>query len=620
MWSKQEDKQEENWMEQDEEKDIIQMRSRVIVPGVPGFCHQPPQTGFCKGYWLQWFYSPETRSCSRFVWGMCGGNKNRFNTADECYRTCAPDQSPCHQITCPKDKPVCHLKDEPCMHKIEIKCELTPVCQDLEQPYLVQGVYMPRCFGADHTFSYKQCHGPYCWCVDTEGVYLDGFTNRNSEEDLVCDAKGQVVPETGTTLTLLNCPDGSAPNRECLLNACVNQICPGHPDATCQVDLCSPECHINFVDKRGSKVACGGDRCKVFAFERSKSDECEDDKVCPGGQVKTCPDSVCDSAAAELCPNNPCAVCMVDPCTCQPYFVHMDTKKTLTVQQCKFLSLGVCQVKYCMAKQEREKAGLSRQEEFLPQCEINGSFKSRQCDGDECFCVKEDGSFAAEDNQDDDQCRPIEKTEELDVTLTYKGDLADLQDNMVEDLKAQIKQILQAKGIKNVKIGEPYAGSIKVNLTLTKDEENVVDLSLAKTAIQQAIATGDLDLVVGNKPLKLAEGTMVARTAAQTQTTLSPALTTVQPDPTTKPSVADTESDSPDVIIIIACVVAVLGVLIIVVIITCYCHRKKKAKTDQPTDDNYDHIRVSDSKSNPPVYNKAFEPDQPDHVYDKIKI
>ena len=30
----------------------------------------------------------------------------------------------------------------------------------------------------------------------------------------------------------------------------------------------------------------------------------------------------------------------------------------------------------------------------------------------------------------------IEKTEELDVTLTYKGDLADLQDNMVEDLKA----------------------------------------------------------------------------------------------------------------------------------------------------------------------------------------
>ena len=33
MWSKHEDKQEENWMEQDEEKDIIQMRSRVIVPG-----------------------------------------------------------------------------------------------------------------------------------------------------------------------------------------------------------------------------------------------------------------------------------------------------------------------------------------------------------------------------------------------------------------------------------------------------------------------------------------------------------------------------------------------------------------------------------------------------------
>ena len=81
------------------------------------------------------------------------------------------------------------------------------------------------------------------------------------------------------------------------------------------------------------------------------------------------------------------------------------------------MSLGVCQVKYCMAKQEREKAGLSRQEEFLPQCEINGSFKSRQCDGDECFCVKEDGSFAAEDNQDDDQCR--RKSGYIQIKLLY---------------------------------------------------------------------------------------------------------------------------------------------------------------------------------------------------------
>ena len=50
-------------------------------------------------------------------------------------------------------------------------------------------------------------------------------------------------------------------------------------------------------------------------------------------------------------------------------------------------------------------------------------------------------------------------------------------------------------GITNVKVGVPYRGSVKVNITLVKDEASVTkDLSLVQAAVQQAVSLCDLNL------------------------------------------------------------------------------------------------------------------------------
>lgn len=37
---------------------------------------------------FRWAYDPYARTCWRFIWGGCGGNKNNFLTPDACYKAC----------------------------------------------------------------------------------------------------------------------------------------------------------------------------------------------------------------------------------------------------------------------------------------------------------------------------------------------------------------------------------------------------------------------------------------------------------------------------------------------------------------------------------------------------
>ncbi|XP_061486730.1 WAP four-disulfide core domain protein 3-like [Rhineura floridana] len=54
----------------------------------PEVCKLPKDPGMCLGYSQQYYYNWATRKCEIFVYGLCGGNGNRFHTKLECMMVC----------------------------------------------------------------------------------------------------------------------------------------------------------------------------------------------------------------------------------------------------------------------------------------------------------------------------------------------------------------------------------------------------------------------------------------------------------------------------------------------------------------------------------------------------
>lgn len=53
-------------------------------------CELPKETGECRGYFPSWFYDKTLGRCQQFIYGGCAGNKNRFETVEECQNRCVP--------------------------------------------------------------------------------------------------------------------------------------------------------------------------------------------------------------------------------------------------------------------------------------------------------------------------------------------------------------------------------------------------------------------------------------------------------------------------------------------------------------------------------------------------
>uniref|UniRef100_A0A2R5L7N3 Putative chymotrypsin inhibitor n=1 Tax=Ornithodoros turicata TaxID=34597 RepID=A0A2R5L7N3_9ACAR len=54
----------------------------------PRFCYLPPDSGLCYGHFPSYHYSHQRGDCVQFVYGGCQGNRNRFNSYQECIRIC----------------------------------------------------------------------------------------------------------------------------------------------------------------------------------------------------------------------------------------------------------------------------------------------------------------------------------------------------------------------------------------------------------------------------------------------------------------------------------------------------------------------------------------------------
>ncbi|CAL1675129.1 unnamed protein product [Lasius platythorax] len=72
----------------------------LTVPSMPGAaCGLKKDRGSCRDFTVKWFYDTDYGGCSRFWYGGCEGNENRFKTQEECKEVCVQ----------PKGKAACSL-------------------------------------------------------------------------------------------------------------------------------------------------------------------------------------------------------------------------------------------------------------------------------------------------------------------------------------------------------------------------------------------------------------------------------------------------------------------------------------------------------------------------------
>ncbi|XP_078287174.1 actinia tenebrosa protease inhibitors-like [Rhinoraja longicauda] len=73
------------------QKDVISKVQKLKGPAVNdnAYCLAPAVTGRCRAAFPRWYYDSSILRCRSFTYGGCGGNKNNYDSVDQCLARCS---------------------------------------------------------------------------------------------------------------------------------------------------------------------------------------------------------------------------------------------------------------------------------------------------------------------------------------------------------------------------------------------------------------------------------------------------------------------------------------------------------------------------------------------------
>ncbi|XP_066991334.2 uncharacterized protein [Anabrus simplex] len=78
-------------------------KNTCVEPPGRDSCYLPKFEGPCRSYIRKWYYDVERKQCGQFIYGGCLGNNNKFQTREECEELCVvPDTTVVKPGDCPR--------------------------------------------------------------------------------------------------------------------------------------------------------------------------------------------------------------------------------------------------------------------------------------------------------------------------------------------------------------------------------------------------------------------------------------------------------------------------------------------------------------------------------------